>query len=166
MTAGWSGMISGANESYARPVYIRVCGSCDRPTFFPMTGESLPSRMPGQAVPSAPGDVGVLYEEARRATAAGAYTSAVMACRKILLHVAVEQGAKDPKNFAECVEWLLSHGYLPANARPWLDYIRRLGNEANHEIVTSSKEQAERVLGLTEHLLRTIYALPKMLPEG
>jgi hypothetical protein len=160
MGMGWKG-----DDSLTGGVAIRPCGGCGKPTFFLTSGETVPKPMPGRAVPSAPGDTGKLYEEARRAAGAQAHTACAMACRAILLHVAVEQGAEKPKNFAACIEWLLANGYLPPNARHWLHLIRDLGNEANHDLTIVSTEQATQVLALTEHLLRTIYELPGMVPQ-
>jgi hypothetical protein len=36
-----------------------------------------------------------LYEEARRCTGQGCFTAAVLLCRKMLMNIAVEQGAAE-----------------------------------------------------------------------
>ena len=160
--AGWAGIDDGNKQA---TVYIRPCPHCWLPTFFGPKGEPMPHAKPGRSVASLPNDVERLYEEARRAAIARAYTATVLCCRKILLHVAVERGADEPKNFVACVQWLLEQSYLPGNAAGWVDYIRKLGNDANHEIVVMTEEQALHVLALTEQLLRNVYELPAMVPK-
>lgn len=53
----------------------------------------------GHDLSGLPDDVHDLYDEARLCTSTGAYTSAVLTCRKILMHVAVEKGASEGENF-------------------------------------------------------------------
>jgi hypothetical protein len=45
-----------------------------------------------------------------------------------------------------------------------VDYIRKRGNEENHEITVASKEDAVGLLVLMENLLRNIYELPSKVP--
>jgi hypothetical protein len=106
-----------------------------------------------------------IYEEARASIAANAFTGAVMLCRKILMHVAVEKEADKNKTFQQYVKWLIDERYAPRGAEEWLDYIRDRGNEANHEIVVMNKEDAIGVLGFTEALLRGVYELPNLVPS-
>lgn len=162
MNVGWTGTDEDANGAEVR---ARPCGGCGRPTFFPPGGFALPRPLPGHSVASLPKDVEGLHNEARRATMAQAYTGAVMCCRKILMNVAVGCGAESPKNFAVCVKFLLDKGHLPATAAGWVDYIRDLGNDANHEIALMNESQAIHVLALTEQLLRNVYELPAMVPK-
>lgn len=96
--------------------------------------------------------------------AANASTGSVMLCRKILMHTAVEKGAKDNLSFQQYVKWLVDERYAPRGAEGWLDYIRNRANEANHEIVVMSRDDATGVLLFTEALLRGVYELPALVP--
>jgi len=76
------------------------------------------------------------------------------------MNVAVEEGAATGKNFAYYVKWLADEGYVPAKGRPWVDRIRKAGNEANHEIPDISRDVAEDVVTFTEMLLKVNYEMP------
>jgi hypothetical protein len=101
-----------------------------------------------------------LYDEARRCTGSGAYTSAVLACRKLLMHIAVSKGAKEGQKFIEYVQYLSDKNYIPPDAKDWVDHIRDKGNEANHEIVIMKEEEAKDLISFLEMLLKIIYEFP------
>jgi hypothetical protein len=101
-----------------------------------------------------------LYEEARKTTGAGAYTAAVLCCRKLLMHIAVSKGAKAGDSFASYVQFLGDNNYIPPDAKDWVDHIRKKGNEANHEIAIMSREDAEELLAFCEMLLKVIFEFP------
>src|SRR4051812_16081459 len=75
---------------------IQVCPQCHRPTFFEDSAQ-WPGVSPGSPVAHLPRDTERLYEEARTCVANNAYTSAVLALRKLLMHIAVDQGAPTGK---------------------------------------------------------------------
>jgi hypothetical protein len=67
-----------------------------------------------------------------------------MACRKILMHIAVNRGAPaEDTSFKQYVEYLDGHGYVPPDGKAWVDYIKDRGNEANHEIKAFEREDAD-----------------------
>jgi hypothetical protein len=134
-------------------------------TFFGVDGKQWPGAKLGAPVANLPDDVEAIYEEARSAIAANAHTGSVMLCRKILMHVAVEKGAKPNLNFKQYVQWLISEHHAPRSAEPWVDYIRDRANDANHEILVMTKEDATAVLLFTEALLRNVYELPFLIPQ-
>lgn len=90
----------------------------------------------------------------------GAYTSAVLTCRKLMMHIAVNKGAPENRSFADYIEYLVSTGYVPPDGKDWVEQIRLQGNEANHEIVLKSSDDANDVVSFAEMLLRFIYELP------
>lgn len=153
---------------------VRICPVCDRPSLFVhgTPPQVLPSPLPGATVQHLPDAVSAIYQEARMAGGAGAYTAAVMLCRQLLMHVAVEKGAADVTDevslrrltFAACVDFLDASHFLPPNSRAWVEYLRSRGNEAVHRLVTMTKSDADGVLFLTEQLLRTVYDLPRRVP--
>jgi len=89
-----------------------------------------------------------------------AFTAAAMTCRKVLMNVAVAEGAESGLSFAAYVQWLGDNGYVPAKGRNWVDRIRERGNEANHEIPDIDRADAEDVLSFTEMLLKVNYEMP------
>ena len=145
---------------------IYICPSCGGPTFFHITGEQYPDVPFGSHVKHVPEEVEKLYDEARRCTSSSAYTAAVMLCRKILMHLAVEQGAEKDKNFAYYVTYLSDKGFVPPHGKHWVDHIRKKGNEANHEILLMNRDDAKDIILFIEMLLKFIYEFPSMVPRG
>lgn len=125
----------------------------------------VPAPKLGEVVKSLPGDVGQAYEEARSCTSAGAYTAAVMLCRKILMHVAVEKKADKNQSYAHYVNYLEAKGYVPPDGKQWVDRIRDLGNDANHDLPRSTQEDALDALEFTGQLLKFVYELPARVPR-
>ena len=73
---------------------LYFCSYCGQPTYFDRLGRQFPGVRFGNPVSHLPPDVNALYDEGRSAMAAQAYTPAVLACRKILMNVAVSLGAQ------------------------------------------------------------------------
>jgi Domain of unknown function (DUF4145) len=123
-------------------------------------GTQFPGVAYGTEVDHLPDGVQRLYNEARNSMSVNAFTAAVMTCRKVLMNVAVSEGAKPGKNFATYVKWLANEGYVPTKGKKWVDRIREKGNEANHEIPDIGRTDAEDVLSFTEMLLKVNYEMP------
>lgn len=145
--------------------YIHICPGCLGPTYFDVGGEAHPGPPRGQDVRGLSPDLHALYLEARRAASAGANTACILLCRKILMHVAVNEGAEPGRPFVAYVEHLAKEGHIPPRSRKWVDYIRQQGNEANHELVVSSPADAQALLDLTASLLQILYELPTRVPD-
>jgi hypothetical protein len=160
----WAG--EQADGSGRRLAWVRICPSCQGATYFSSNGRRCPGNAPGDAVRNVPINIAQLYEEARASAAAGAYTSTVLTCRKILMHIAVEEGAQAGKNFVTYVEYLANSGYIPPNGKIWVDYIRTRSNEANHEIVLMEESDAIALVTFVEMLLRFIYEFPNSVPPA
>lgn len=149
---------------------LRFCPDCSRPTYFEgeLLGNApqlqLPAPLLGVEVKHLPPEVAQLYDEARQCSAASAFTAAVLLARKLLMHIAVQQGAADNLNFVGFIDYLVSKGYMPPNGRAWVDRIRQRGNVANHEIVIMGRAEAEEVLTFLGMLMKFIYEMPGMLP--
>lgn len=155
---GWLALRSSTSTTDA---FIYICHHCTRPTFFDYDGRQVPGSAFGGTVSGILDDsVRLLYEEARRTTTAGSYTATVLCCRKLLMHIAVAKGAEEGKTFVHYVEYLSSKNYVPPDARDWVDHIRAKGNEANHQIVILTREDAEELLSFVEMLLKIIYEFP------
>lgn len=137
-----------------------LCPNCNSPTLI-TPWKQVPGPLYGAEIEGIDDEsVGQLYEEARACMAASAYTAAVLACRKILMHVAVAKGAERNRSFVDYVTYLADSGYVPPDGRPWLDAIREAGNQANHEIVIANRDRASEVLSFVEMLLRLVFELP------
>ncbi len=144
--------------------YVCLCPHCVEPTYF--SGEKqIPGVGFGDEVLHLPESVHAIYREARNCVAASCYTAAVLALRKLLMNIAVTQGAATGKPFIEYVEYLADKGFVPPNGKGWVDHIRRKGNEATHEIVLMSKADAEELISFSEMLLKFIYEFPKRVPK-
>lgn len=83
--------------------------------------------------------------------------------RKLLMHVAVDQGAEEGKSFAFYVGYLEENHWIPPNGKEWVDAIRKGGNEANHEIAIAGEPQAKQLLDFVEMLLKFVYEFPSKL---
>lgn len=146
-------------------VAVRICPHCNGPSVFSLGNFQVPGVAFGNSVGSTPQEIHALYEEARRCTSAGAYTAAVMACRKLLMHIAVKQGAKPGDSFLDYVTYLTDKGFVPPGGRDWVDHIRQKGNEANHDITLMNKTDAENLIHFSEMLLKFIYEFPSKVPK-
>ena len=76
------------------------------------------------------------------------------------MHIAVEQGAAENMSFREYVDYLDDNGYLPPKSKEWVDHIRDQGNEANHEIIVKTANDAKKLIDFIEMLSKFIYEFP------
>ena len=138
----------GSKEGYCTDANMRLmlCPVCNRLTLFEAKTQ-IPGVMFGAPVMNVPPMVEHLYNEARTCSSAGAHTAAVLACRKLLMHIAVEQKAEPEQSFMQYVEYLAANGYVPPNGRGWVDHIRKKGNEANHDIVLMTPADSRDLIG-------------------
>jgi Domain of unknown function (DUF4145) len=119
----------------------------------------------GIEVQHVPEGLNTLYTEARKCISAGAPTAATMACRKILLALAVDMGmdVQQAKNFAVCVKWMFDEGHLPKTWETWVDHIRTKGNEAVHELPETTQEESMVLVDFVRMILQTHFEAPKNL---
>ena len=121
-----------------------------------------PGLMAGPDIEGLPQSVEEAYDEARRCMSVSAFTASEGMCRKILMHVAVEKGAKSGQTFASYVSHLENAGFVTPTMKTWVDLIRKHGNESNHELPAPSEERAESTLMFTAELLRLTYEMEHM----
>jgi hypothetical protein len=156
---GWVAL----SDSHPRPpiCFIYVCHHCGKPTFFDSTKAQTPGTVAGVEIAGIEDKaVQQLYNEARRAVGSGLNTSAVLGCRKLLMHIAVANGADEGLKFIQYVEYLSDKNFIPPGSKGWVDHIRDKGNEANHEIAVMSPQDAEDLLAFIGMLLKIIYEFP------
>jgi len=160
--AGDIGFRRELSDDDGRKVYI--CPYCENPTAFIYDGLGYPEQFPkpvmGNEVEGLPESVESVYNEARRCIQCAAYTSATLALRKLLMHVAVEQGAEPGKSFVSYVAYLDENGWIPPNGKEWVDTLRTMGNEAAHEIRLVGEDDALELLSFAELLLKFVYEFP------
>lgn len=166
---GFCGNIVATNMGFLNNVSngrIYPCPHCDSPSFFNLAGNQFPGIAPGNDVSHLPNEIEAIYCEARRCVSVNAHTAAVLVCRKLLMHIAVQQKADPGQTFLYYVEYLVDNGYVPPNGKSWVDHIRKKGNEATHEIVLMTKEDAMDLLSFAEMLLKFIYEFPARVPTA
>lgn len=150
------------NETHDR---VYICPNCVKPSFFNEWDDTqTPGIAFGNAVDHLPKLIEELYQEARKCCSIGAYTSSVLACRKILMNIAVEQGAAEGLTFVTYIDYLAEGGFIPPNGRGWVDHIRKRGNEATHEIALMSESDASDLVSFVEMLLKFIFEFPARVP--
>jgi hypothetical protein len=146
---------------------IFICPYCSSPTYFRHYADDssqIPSPSFGASVSHIPSlDVEALYNEARACIGVNGYTASVLCSRKLLMNIAVSQGAEVGLRFVEYVNYLEQNHYIPPNSRDWVDHIRKKGNEATHDIQIMQREDAEELITFLEMILRNLYEFPAML---
>lgn len=165
-TCGYCGREVASNAGYRTDTIstrARICPGCTGLTVFDGPNQH-PGVMPGKPVDSVPENVAELYEEARRALANNAPTGSVLCCRKLLMNIAVTQGASEGLKFIEYVNYLEANHFVPPNGRSWVDHIRQKGNEATHEIHLMTRDDAIELITFSEMLLKFIYEFPSRVP--
>jgi hypothetical protein len=145
---------------------IYICPHCHQPSFFGTSMGQIPGVVPGSEVAHLPKSLESLYKEARNCCGVAAFTSSVLASRKLLMNIAVTQGAEPGLRFIEYVDFLASNGFIPPNGRGWVDHIRKKGNEATHEIALMTQGDAEELIAFSEMLLKFIYEFPARVPPA
>jgi Domain of unknown function (DUF4145) len=149
------------NTSTSPNSRIYICHKCWKPNFFDKFGEQTPwSNFWNEVKDITDAWVLGLYNEARNCMKQNAYTSAVLSCRKLLMHITVSKWASAWLRFIEYVEYLSLNNYIPPWAKDWVDHIREKWNEANHEIKIMRKDEAEDLISFSEMLLKLIYEFP------
>ena len=149
---GYQAMIGG----YIKPG-IYICPHCKAPHIIDVNKCEIPSALPGRPIQRLPKIVNQVYEEARNCISAGAYTAAVMMLRKILMNLAVEEGAREGDSFAHYVDYLCDNGFVHRRQQEQAKKIQRLGNDANHKIESRTKDDAMELLNLVQLILINNY---------
>lgn len=142
--------------------YIYICHQCNKPTYFDDI-EQVPGAVFGKKFDKkifTDELIFELYNEARRCMEINAFTSVGMCCRKILMHIAVECGAKENQNFTYYVDYLNDGGYITVNCKKWVDIIRSKGNEANHKIIILDEKDAKQLIIFVQNIITMIYEMP------
>lgn len=92
----------------------------------------------------------------------GANTAAELLCRKILMHIAADKGAKAGASFASYIDYLTEAGYVTPTMTGWVGLIKDHGNEATHQLPAPDRSRAESTVMFTAELLRLTYEMGAM----
>lgn len=144
------------------------CTACRKGSVI-QSGALYPTGMPLRQPKGLPELDDRIWHEVRVCLGAGAYAATVMLCRKLLFHVAVANGlpAKDDKDraptYLQAVEHLETKGIFTGKMRKWIDKIKDVGNDANHELEPITEAQARDVAAFTQQLLVLAYELDALM---
>lgn len=138
-----------------------ICHSCNKPTFFDIDWKQYPWISFWEDVNNISDQlVSDIYDEARNCISTNSFTASVMCCRKLVMHVAVDKWADKWLNFVRYINYLEDNNLITQWAKEWVDEIRQLWNEANHEIKLMEEEEAKDLISFCEMLLRLNYDYP------
>lgn len=168
-TCGYCGSQITSNKGYFiedSNETIYICHKCNGATYFDSSNKQTPGCLYGKKFElSIPKDINDLYNEARACYSVGAYSAVSMCCRKLLMHIAVQCGAKENLKFIEYVNYLDTENYIPKNSKKWVDIIRNKGNETNHEIKISDEKGAQQLIKFIEIIITLIYEIELEIEE-
>ena len=136
---------------------IYICPHCKAPHIIDANGKNFPFSICGKTFKRLPEEIQKCYDEARLALSAGAYTAAVMMFRKILMNLAVNEGAKEGDSFANYVTFLCDNGFVHKKQHEQAKSLKKLGNDANHKIESRTEDEAKEMLKFVELLLLNNY---------
>ena len=165
---GYCGTETGTTHGYNASGVIHriyICTHCGLPTLF-YSDQQVPGSDEAVQFHDLPDDIQKVYQEIASSIQNGNNTAAVLLSRKLLMHIAVEQGAEEGKQFAHYVTYLTEKGFVPPNANKLLEFIRQIGNQKNHEIVLASAIEAKKTLKFIESILQFAYELPAQFEDG
>ena len=89
-----------------------------------------------------------------------------MAMRTLIMHVAVDKGAETGLSFVSYINYLDAENWIPRSGKEWVDIVRKVGNQAAHEIAIVDRKTAVRLLKFVEMLLQIIYEFPAEVAEN
>jgi len=150
-----------ARYYYGHTVIWAICNNCGHGSVYD-NGVLYPNSKFGPIIEGLPKDVLNAYEEARSCFSVNAFTACELVCRKILMHVAVDKGAKEDEAFSYYLSVLEEKGYITPPMKKWVGLIRKHGGKATHLIEAPDQGRAEGTLMFTAELLRLIYEMEHM----
>lgn len=154
----------------SEPHYVVLCPGCGSPTHVTHPGTTSNRQIPessyGVYVSGIKDkDISALFNEARNCISASSFTAAILCCRKLLMHVAVDLGADKDKGFAYYADYLKTQNHVTPASEGWLKAIKSRGNEENHEIKLAKSDEAKDTVDFITMLLQTVYEYPNRAAE-
>lgn len=137
--------------------YIFICPHCNAPNIYDDENKQVMLPLPGEEIKKLPELIEKNYDEIRKCMQSGCFNAAIMMMRKMIMNLAVEEGAEEGKTFVEYINFLCDEGVVPKKSKSKADSVRDLGNSANHEIEDRSQQEAENCFEFIELLLKVNY---------
>lgn len=151
--------VSGQVVGVSGPIKWLICTNCGNGSVLTRENILYPPSIFGPNIDGLPTDVLSAYNEARNSYSVNAFTASELMCRKILMHVAVEKEANEGDSFENYITYLEKLGYVTPTMKPWVDLIRKHGNQSTHELQTPDMERAKSTLMFTAELLKLVYEM-------
>ncbi len=136
---------------------IYICPHCKAPIIIDDEHKQILLPLPGKEINKLPEDIRIVYFEIRKSMQSGCFNGAIMLMRKLIMHIAVEGGAKEGKSFLEYINYLCDNHFVPPRSKNKADSIRNLGNETNHKVENRTQEEAQNCFEFIELLLKVNY---------
>lgn len=137
--------------------FIYLCPNCNAPIILDDEKKEILSPLPGKEINKLPENISIVYFEIRKCMQSKCFNGAVMLMRKLIMHIAVEEGAEEGKNFTEYIDYLCDNGIVPKKSRNKAESVRTLGNSTNHEVENRTSEEAQNCFEFIELLLKVNY---------
>ena len=137
--------------------YIYICPHCNAPIIIDGESKKILLPLPGTEIKNLPKDIEMIYFEIRRCVQSGCSNGAIMLMRKLIMHVAVEEGTVEGKSFVKYVDYLYDNEIVTKKRKKKVDSVRTIGNSANHEIEGRTLEEAQNSFEFIELLLKVNY---------
>ena len=156
-----SGFVVSAYDTSVGHVKWVLCTNCGYGSVV-NEGSLYPETLFGPIIEGLPPNIEKVYQEAKSCMSVSAYTACELLCRKILMHIAVEKGAKEGETFSEYLSIIGKKGYITPPMGKWVGLIRQHGNKATHLLEPPDRTRAESTIMFTAELLRLIYEMEQM----
>lgn len=145
---------------------IFICPNCNAPIIIDDERKQVLLPLPGKEIKKLPKNIKNVYDEVRKCMQSNSFTGAVMLMRKIIMNIAVHEGADKNKSFAEYIDYLCDNGIVHKKSKNKADSVRELGNNANHEIENRTQEEAQNCFEFIELLLMANYEFADVEEEN
>ena len=119
------------------------------------------SFLPDEDTDELPKVIRELYSEVEEAFSSDSAILAGIGLRTIVESICLNQGIAGT-NLQQKIKGLHQQGLISKSEEPILDKLRLIGNSSAHEIKKLSMDKLEYALGIVNHVLRSIYVLPKL----
>lgn len=157
-------LVETVTEDYKQEGGVYICSHCKMPTFL-WQDTQVPNAQIGAAINEVSDELRALYDEARSAYTAGAYTGVVLLCQKILMNICVELGAEAGLSFADYIAFLDENHYITSKIQSWVNQVKSEDAEEEHEIVIKSKQRAGELIRFCEMIIKMNFEYPNFLSQ-
>ena len=148
------GYRTGNNNAFKN---IFLCPHCHAPNIYDVENKFPLSSLPGKEIRKLPENIKNVYDEVRKCMQSNSFTGAVMLMRKIIMNIAVHEGAEENLKFAQYVDYLCNNGIVHKKSKNKAESVKNLGNDANHKIENRTQEEAQNCFEFIELLLMANY---------